>query len=281
MLVLLVPVSGSAHATASPRHRIWGVLAIYRKLEAQVGGVKLDREQVSSQFLLVIIHAANFADRVDVVHGFTTRMDLAGKRLHLGTGSSEDDWGRAARSMGVAEMGVAFVSQVHGDAVLRAPRAGLVGEADALITDVKGLLIAVRTADCVPILVAGQGVVAAIHAGWRGLAAGVIPQTIRKLSGAGPFVAAVGPAIGVSCYEVGEEVVTGIGCLVPEEAFVLRNRIRPHVDLAAAAAYQLRDAGIDNVEVTNICTFSDDRLWSHRREADQAGRQAGLVGLRC
>jgi hypothetical protein len=157
----------------------------------------------------------------------------------------------------------------------------LVGEADALITDVKGLLIAVRTADCVPILVAGQGVVAAIHAGWRGLAAGVIPQTIRKLSGAGPFVAAVGPAIGVSCYEVGEEVVTGIGCLVPEEAFVLRNRIRPHVDLAAAAAYQLRDAGIDNVEVTNICTFSDDRLWSHRREADQAGRQAGLVGLRC
>ncbi|MGB0638728.1 MAG: polyphenol oxidase family protein [Myxococcota bacterium] len=256
-------------------------MAIYRKLEGQDGGVKLDREQVSSQFLLVIIHAANFADRVDVVHGFTTRTDQAGERLHLGTGSSKDDWERAARSMGVPEMGVSFVSQVHGNDVLRASGAGLVGEADALITDVKGLLIAVRTADCVPILVVGQGVVAAIHAGWRGLAAGVIPKTIRKLSGAGPFVAAVGPAIGVACYEVGEEVVTGIARWVPEEQFVLRDRKRPHVDLAAAAAYQLREAGIDNVEVTGICTFSDARLWSHRGEAVHAGRQAGLVGLRC
>jgi YfiH family protein len=244
-------------------------------------GVKLDREQVSSQFLLVIIRATNFSDRPDVVHGFTTRVDPHGNRLHLGTGSSSDDWGRAARSMGAAEMGVSFVSQVHGNTVLSAAQPGLVGEADAVITDVAGLLIAVRTADCVPILVAGQGVVAAIHAGWRGLAAGVIPETMRKLRGAGPFVAVVGPAIGVSSYEVGEEVVNGIGRWVPEEAFVLRNLERPHVDLAAAAAYQLRDAGISDVEVVGVCTYTDDRLWSHRRESSLAGRQAALVGLRC
>jgi len=236
---------------------------------------------VSSEFLSVIIRATNFTGRPEVVHGFTTRVDLDGNRLHLGTGSSVDDWKRAARSVGAPAMGVSFVSQVHGDEVLWASRPGLVGEADAVISDVPGLLVAVRTADCVPILVAGQGVVAAIHAGWRGLAAGVIPQTMQKLQGAGPFVAAVGPAIGVDSYEVGEEVVNGIKSWMPEDAFVLRDRARPHVDLAAAAAHQLRSSGVSDVEIVRVCTFTDDRLWSHRREASKAGRQAAIVGLRC
>jgi hypothetical protein len=129
--------------------------------------------------------------------------------------------------------------------------------------------------------VAGDGVVAAIHAGWRGLAAGVIPATIAKLSGRGPLSAVVGPSICMQCYEVGEEVVEGIARTVPTRDFVDRSREKPHVDGGAAAVAQLRSAGVGQVERLDVCTRCDSRLWSHREEGASAGRQAGVVGLRC
>jgi len=146
---------------------------------------------------------------------------------------------------------------------------------------VPGLLLAIRTADCVPILLAGQGVVAAIHAGWRGLAAGVIPSTLQGLSGRGPFHAVVGPSICMGCYEVGEEVVAGIAQWVPEDRFVDRSRTKPHVDPGAAAVAQLEAAGVSYVDRIGACTQCDDRLWSHRQEGPLAGRQVGVIGLTC
>ena len=121
-----------------------------------------------------------FAAQKNIVHGFTSILDVDGQRLDLGRGSTSTDWARAARSIGADDMGTAFVSQVHGKTVLWAEQPGLVGEADAVLTRVPGLLVAVRTADCVPILVAGKTAVGAIHAGWRGLAAGATRTTFIK-----------------------------------------------------------------------------------------------------
>ena len=182
--------------------------------------------------------------------------------------------------LGVQDWGVARVSQVHGNGVLWADGPGAVGEADAVITDKRGLLIAVRTADCVPILVEGNGLVAAIHAGWRGLAAGVIPATIEQMGSPGTLSAVVGPSICCDCYEVGEEVVSGISKWVAPGAFVDRTRSRPHVDGGKAAVAQLRQMGLPVVERLEICTWCDHRFWSHRQDGASAGRQAAVVGLR-
>ena len=215
-----------------------------------------------------------------VVHGFTTRTDCAGERLHLGTGAGPADWGRAAADLGVGDWPVAFVSQVHGDGVLWATSGGCVGEADAVLSRETELLVAVRTADCVPIVVWGESVVGAIHAGWRGLAAGIIPKAIGMLKDEGPLRAVVGPAICLDCYEVGQEVVEGIARWTDPSAFVRLGPGKPHVDGGAAAEAQLRDAGVAAVERVEACTRCDDRLWSHRQQGSAAGRQAGMVGRR-
>jgi len=229
----------------------------------------------------VIVTSKALSGQSRVSHGFTGRLDSHAEPLNLGRGVDESTWLRAADLVGASGAPVAFASQVHGREVLHAKRPGLVGEADALICDQPGLLVAMRVADCVPILVAGDGVVAAIHAGWRGLAAGIIPATMAAL-GTGRWVAAVGPRICVDCYEVGEEVVDGVGTLVPASSFVRRDLgTRPHADLGAAAAHQLKEGGVTEVDVLPVCTRCSARHWSHRQEGQAAGRQAGLVGWMC
>jgi len=228
-----------------------------------------------------MIVASTLRSSPEWVHGFTERLDANGERLDLGSRAGDADWARVARDLGVPNMQTARVSQVHGASVVWADGPGMVGEADAIITDRPGFLISVRTADCVPILVAGKGLVAAIHAGWRGLAAGVIPATIDLMGASEGLRAVVGPSICCACYEVGEEVVDGISAWVDSAVFVERKGPRPHVDGGAAAVAQLRQAGVESVEHLALCTWCDGRFWSHRQEGVKAGRQAAVIGLRC
>lgn len=223
----------------------------------------------------MLLRSATLAAIPGLVHGFTSA-ELRGAS-DLGRGAPAEVWAAAAEAVGAAGLGVAIASQVHGRDVLRVEAPGLAGEADALVSARRGLLLAIRVADCVPILVAGQDGVAAIHAGWRGLALGVIPAALEAL---GPArAAAVGPCISAAAYEVGEEVIEGIlSAGVPGYAFIVPGPRRRHADLRAAAAWQLHAAGVPEVEVLDACTFSDPRLHSHRRSGAQAGRQAGLIG---
>ena len=215
------------------------------------------------------------------VHGFTSRVDGIGNVLDLRRGATSSVWERLSLTVSGRVQPVAFASQVHGADVLRATTGGLVGEADALWTDVPGMLLAIRTADCVPIVVAGQGVVAVIHAGWRGLAAGVIGETVSALPTTAPLRAVVGPAICMGCYEVGDEVVAALARWSPVEDFADQSGHRPHVDPGAAATAQLRRCGVKTVERISVCSRCDPRLWSHRQEGSRAGRQAGVIGLAC
>jgi YfiH family protein len=228
------------------------------------------------------LQAPSWSGHPRLVHGFTTRLGADGHTLDLGKGADETTWARAATVVGGGGLGVARMSQVHGATVLQAHGPGLVGEADAMWTQVPGLLLAVRTADCVPILLLGEGAVAVVHAGWRGVAAGVVAAAMEAFPEARPR-ALVGPCISVAHYEVGEEVVEGIVAAgVPAQAFVRRptGAPRPLVDVGAAAMHQLRACDVVDVERMALCSFADLRLHSHRRDRRASGRMAGLIGRR-
>lgn len=256
---------------------------------------------VAGQAWSMIRHSALLSQASGLVHGFTTRAGpswlASGGGLDLGPRASARTWGWVATQVGLDGAAVALLSQVHGRDVLFASAGGLIGDGDALVTDRAGLLLAVRVADCVPVLVAvvdADGLaraVAAVHAGWRGLAAGVIPAAVSALRGRGPWpggaatrvLASVGPCIGADAYEVGADVIEGIGVRVPRDCFA-RPGWRPghwQADLGAAAAWQLHDVGVDAVEVNPWCTSQDPALHSFRRDGAAAGRLAAVIGLKC
>lgn len=229
-----------------------------------------------------LIRSALLLRQNGVLHGFSQAADELGQRLDLGSKTTPERWRWLAGAVGLPGAGVARLAQVHGNAVHEVTTAGVAGEGDALITRTPGLLVAVRTADCVPVLLAGRGVVAAVHAGWRGLAAGVIAATVERL-GSGPLVAAVGPCISVDHYEVSEDVVEQLLATgVPEREFVRRlpGAARPHADLRRVARAQLRQAGVAEVEVLPQCTWATPGLWSHRRDGLARGSLAAAIGLR-
>ncbi len=147
-------------------------------------------------------------------------------------------------------------------------------EADGQATCLPGVGVMVLVADCVPVLLGSEGAVAAVHAGWRGLAGGVLEEGVRALRELGangePITAVVGPAAGGCCYEVGEEV---------HELFGGAHREGRRIDLRAIAAERLTDAGVARVERVERCTICDPELFSHRREGARAGRQAGVAWL--
>ncbi len=146
-------------------------------------------------------------------------------------------------------------------------------DADAHATALPELGVMALAADCLPVALGCVGAVAIVHAGWRGLAAGVLEQgvrAVRELGGAGQIGAVIGPSAGACCYEVGPEVHRALG----EE-----HRRGPNADLPAVARARLAAAGVTDVRVLGACTICDERFFSHRREGARAGRQAGVAWL--
>jgi YfiH family protein len=185
-----------------------------------------------------------------------------------------------------AELGapaLSFVHQVHGadvrviTAATTSPRER--PRVDGQATDQRDVALCALTADCLPIALAagGDGVVAMLHAGWRGLATGVIAsgvRAMRELGAEGDLSAAIGPGAGPCCYEVGDEVHAPFADIPEAHA-------GGHLDLKAIAAHQLRAAGVTTVADIGMCTICADPtlLFSHRRERGVTGRQAGVAWL--
>jgi YfiH family protein len=180
---------------------------------------------------------------------------------------------------------LAWAKQIHSAVALPA-QAGFCGEGDALYTEERGIALSVITADCVPVLVAGPGGIAAIHAGWRGIVGGIIPLTLEKMlertkGRPAEWTAWVGPAIGACCYEVGDEVAAQVVAASGPEVAVPGPAGKPHLDLPGAARLQLARAGVGDVVVLPRCTRCDEEtLWSYRREGKRAGRDLGLIWRR-
>lgn len=225
-----------------------------------------------------------------VAHAFSTRL------IDLGGPEEPDpariaDRKRLARSAGVAGDPVA-VRQVHGVSIVRPSELLPETEADGLIAmrEDPGPPPAVRVADCVPILLAGRkgNAVAAIHAGWRGTAAGIARRAVERFEELGlppgELKAALGPAIGGCCYEVGPEVVAGVAgaTAAGREDFVDESAGgRGLLDLRRANRIQLESAGLapESISLAPWCTACCGELFfSYRREGAGAGRMMALIG---
>ena len=180
--------------------------------------------------------------------------------------------------------GLARGYQVHGTVVrtvLRMPereaQTGELEHADGQATPLRALGAMVLAADCVPVAIAAQGAVAMVHAGWRGLAHGALESGLAAVRGLSDgdgqeaaLTAVIGPCARGCCYEVGPEVhgalATGAGQ-------------RANVDLALVAAQRLSAAGVAEIRTVGACTICDESFFSHRREGERAGRQAGVAWL--
>lgn len=225
-------------------------------------------------------------------HLFTTR------QLSL---SSEADYQQLARAVGVDQ--VITLTQVHGAAVTVVRRGGPVPEtgpeSDVLVSDSPDVALAIRAADCVPLLMADQvtGSVAAVHAGWRGTAARAAVAGLNALGrefGSRPadIVVAIGPSIGPCCYQVGSDLVDAFAAAGHERFLIDRwfstpppprgSRERPllRLDVAGANRDQLILAGVPEEQIYDVglCTAMHlDVLTSYRAEKEHAGRIAGVI----
>lgn len=181
-----------------------------------------------------------------------------------------------------------WLTQVHGRRVISVDewRPGI--EADGAWTDRPGAMVAVKTADCLPILLTGGSppFVAAVHAGWRGLAAGIVASAVAACPGApGHMQAWIGPAISAAHYEVDRAVYQAfVANGSPLETFFQRTRVGHwRADLVGIAMCQLRWAGVAQIATSGECTASaPERYYSHRAgltPADQAGRMISLIWL--
>ena len=175
---------------------------------------------------------------------------------------------------------LATVKQVHSARCIEAEgRAGLLGEGDGLLENRPGCVVAIKTADCIPVLLVDERrrAVAAVHAGWRGTAAGIVREAVGAMGRrfgtcAEDLHAAIGPGIGACCYEVGEEVAAHFGV-----------RGRGRIDLAGANRRQLEESGVTagRIHASKLCTMCGAREFdSFRRDGEAAGRMYSFAGIR-
>ena len=185
--------------------------------------------------------------------------------------------------------------QVHGadvQVVNQISKEYIKPEADGMVTNLEGVPLLMRYADCTPILFYDptKHVAAIAHAGWRGTVAKVAAETVKSLQdeyGCQPkdILAGIGPSICVDCYEVGEEVVAaaarGFGADAVEKFFKPHTESSVAFDLWAANEYVLREAGVQQIEVAQQCTFENTSDWySHRAEKGRTGRFAAVIALK-
>lgn len=188
-------------------------------------------------------------------------------------------------SLGMQVSDLAFAGQVHSARVSRVNGSGTYKDCDALMTNVRGRFLCISVADCVPILLYDpmSHTAAAVHAGWRGTAAGIVGAAIRRMEaeyGASPgaMSAYIGPSAGVCCYEVGDDVASRF-----DKAFVTRVNGKAFLDLKSENRRQLTGSGInpDRIEVSPHCTISEGRLFhSYRREREKSGRMMAVIGVK-
>jgi YfiH family protein len=212
----------------------------------------------------------------------STSLRSSSRRAQLyWTGRGDGDVGPGAGAVGedrrraIHPGAWAWLHQVHGAAVhvVRAPGGVQGREGDALVTAVPGVALAVFTADCAPVAMASpEGVVGLVHAGWRGLDAGVIDAAAAAMRGLGAtrLEAALGPCIRAECYEFGAAELDRLAARWGTPAG------RPALDLPAAVAVALERCGAELVDDAGVCTACSDGWFSHRARGD-LGRQATLL----
>ncbi len=232
-----------------------------------------------------------WTDRKELHAAFITR-EIESGDTHFQSVTAPEDEESALRALennrgvisgyfGFPDLKLCMAKQVHGRQVVYTDKPGLAGEADGLVTDRPGLAVGVLVADCAALLLADSvnKVVAAVHAGWRGAIAGIIPEAVRQMEkiGAEPDLiqAYISPCISMEAFEVGEEVASQF-----PDRFVDRSGRKPHVDLQGYIYEEMLKNGISGPSVIRdtACTFHNEKLLhSHRRDGFRSGRMLGVV----
>jgi len=255
----------------------------------------------------VVYYASPLLEGAGIPHAFSTRLGGLSPApfdsLNLGNPSGcaiADDYERIwenyrllASACGCRTLELLRVHQVHGANVLRTTRGehfDNASKADAIVSDDPHRIASVRVADCVPVLLAlpDGKTVAAVHAGWRGVVAGVVTAALSELLGSnaqsGKTLAAIGPCIGFDAFEVGPEVVAEFRRLFGNDAPLrIAGAGKGFVDLRAAVRLQLRRTGVPDqqIDTTDRCTHRDENeFFSHRRENGVTGRMAAIIRAR-
>jgi hypothetical protein len=254
----------------------------------------------------LVFYASEKFERLGIRHAFSTRIGGISPApfdsLNLGNPNGarvQDDYARIwanyaklTKTIGCSGEPPLRVHQIHGADVVsaRANQAFNTDcKADALVSDDPHRVISIRTADCTPILLAtpDSKIVAAVHAGWRGIIAGVIPAAVARMIELQPdlapsdFLAAVGPCIGPAAFEVGPEVLAEFeSAFGPEAPISRKSDGKGTVDLPSAARRQLIAAGLrdHNIDGTDRCTYTHGKeFFSHRRDRGITGRMAAVI----
>ncbi|NLE50826.1 MAG: peptidoglycan editing factor PgeF [Chloroflexi bacterium] len=244
-----------------------------------------------------------WAQQSSVIHGVFTRLGGASDRpwdsLNLGgtvgdePATVRENHRRMYAALGVSEARACTVWQVHSaDTIVVRQRVSgrrWLARADGMVTDIPGLPLTMRFADCTPILLYDpvRHVAGIVHAGWRGTVLGAAPSAVRALQeafGSNPvdIQAGIGPSIGPERYQVGEEVVGAV-----REAFGAVDGLiarasdgSAYLDLWAANRLALERAGVGQIEVAGICTATrTDEFYSHRAERGRTGRFGAVIAL--
>ncbi|MCK9409592.1 MAG: peptidoglycan editing factor PgeF [Bacteriovoracaceae bacterium] len=187
-------------------------------------------------------------------------------------------------ALGITEECVAFTHQQHTSHILSVSVPGQNDTCDALVTDKKGLFLAISVADCAPVMLYDprKSVIAGIHAGWRGTAKRIVEKSIQHMirdNGTEPadLIAFIGPSAGKCCYEVGEEVAAQF----PNECSAKNGNGKYFLDVKHANLVQLLENGVrnSNIEVNKDCTIHNPLFHSHRRDGKGSGRMFAVIGL--
>lgn len=246
-----------------------------------------------------------------VVHGFSTRLGGVSQgaftSLNLGLTRGDDpehvreNYRRFLSAVGASGKAFAMCDQVHGDTVRAITTADVKGdlygklhyEADGMMTAIPGVALVVFSADCIPVLLYDpvRRVIAAVHSGWRGTAAGIVTRAVERMGqvyGCRPenILAAIGPGIGPCCFETHEDVPNAMMAAVASPAlpFIkIKENGKFSVDLKGINAKRLELAGLDpaNIAVCRDCTACmEEKYWSHRRQGTERGSMAAVIELR-
>ncbi len=257
---------------------------------------------------IAVVRDPGLAAEPGVIHGFSTRTGGVSSgpyaTLNLGPRSGDDPSAVATNrrlllaALGLEAARVAAPRQVHSADVATLHAGDPLPEnhvfpGDAIVTDTPGVALMILAADCVPVLLydPGRGVIAAVHAGWRGTAGGIAARAVEAMQtgfGVAPtnLRAALGPAIGRCCYEVGPEVLAAVTGATPLPPAALWDPLpggKGMLDLIAANTAQLTAAGVpaERIGATSLCTACrTDLFFSHRRAGEPTGRAASVIALR-
>jgi hypothetical protein len=187
-------------------------------------------------------------------------------------------------NLGLTQDNVAYQRQIHSDNISFVTKGGLTGESDAMITDKRGIGLAVGIADCVPVLLYDpvRKIIAGVHSGWRGTEKKILLKTLKKLEECGcikeDIIAYIGPSISKNIYEVGKEVAE-----LFDEKYIDEKENKLFLDVAGVNFDILLELGVkkNNIQISELCTFAmKDVLHSYRRDGDKSGRSLAIIAMK-